>query len=214
MDLFRDALDYLFHGGWIMAPLVVCSVIMWTLIVERLLFFVKLTGRDLSVNEAIRVLDRGGAGDETSGLRARLVAAFLRERTGRPDLDENVMYHASLRLRPQLHRYLAVIGVLAAVAPLLGLLGTVMGMVQTFDVIAAFGTGNVKALSSGISVALVTTQSGLVVAIPGLFLSGYLYRRASRQEVRLEEITSILMRHVRRGAGAGLTGTAADGRGA
>ncbi len=199
MGLIGDTLDYLFHGGWIMVPLAVCSVIMWTLIVERLFFFVGLTGRDISVREALRLLDRGAQGAEGSGLRTRLVTAFLQERTGRPELDESVVYHASLRLRPLLHRYLAVIVVLASVAPLLGLLGTVIGMVETFDVIAVFGTGNVKALSGGISVALITTQSGLVVAIPGLFLSGYLFRRASRQEVRLEEITSILMRHVRQG---------------
>jgi len=203
MGFASDALEYLFQGGWVMVPLLVCSLAMWTLIVERLLFFVGLTGRDISVTESLRLLDRAGKGGTAGkGLRERLVTATLRERTGRPELDEAVVYHASLRLRPQLYRYLAVIAVLASVAPLLGLLGTVMGMVQTFHVISLFGTGNVKALSGGISVALITTQGGLLVAIPGLFLSGYLFRRAARQEVRLEEITSILMRHVRRGAGA------------
>ena len=186
-----------------MLPLMVCSVLMWTLIVERLLFFVGLTGRDISVRDALDLLDRDAARDVPGrGLRARLVGAFLRARTGRPELDEAVVYHASLRLRPVLHRYLALIAVLASMAPLLGLLGTVMGMVETFNVISVFGTGNVKGLSSGISVALITTQGGLLVAIPGLFLSGYLFRRAARQEVRLEEITSILMRYVRRGAAA------------
>jgi len=195
-----DTLHYLAQGGWIMAPLALCSVVMWTLIVERLFFFLGLTGRDISVKEALRILDGpDGQGAGGRGLRARLVSAFVRERTGVAELDESVVYHTSLRLRPALYRYLAGIAVLAAVAPLLGLLGTVMGMVETFNVISAFGTGNVKALSGGISVALITTQSGLVVAIPGLFLSGYLFRRASRQEVRLQEITSILMRHVREG---------------
>lgn len=203
MGFASDALDYLFHGGWVMLPLMACSIVMWTLIVERTLFFAGLTGRDLSVREALRLLDQGGGAGVTpgKGLRERLVAAFLQERTGRPDLDEAVVYHASLRLRPLLRRYLAAIAVLASVAPLLGLLGTVMGMVQTFNVISVFGTGNVKGLSGGISVALITTQGGLLVAIPGLFLSGYLFRRAARQEVRLEEITSILMRYVRRRAG-------------
>ena len=203
MGFTSDALDYLFQGGWVMLPLMVCSVLMWTLIVERLLFFVGLTGRDISVRDALDLLDEDAARDVPGrGLRARLVGAFLRARTGRPELDEAVVYHASLRLRPVLHRYLALIAVLASVAPLLGLLGTVMGMVETFNVISVFGTGNVKALSGGVSVALITTQGGLLVAIPGLFLSGYLFRRAARQELRLEEITSILMRRVRRGAAA------------
>jgi biopolymer transport protein ExbB len=116
--------------------------------------------------------------------------------TGQSRLDKMILYHCSLKQRPFLSRHLAVIAVLASVAPLLGLLGTVIGMVDTFDVLAVFGTGNVKGLASGISVALVTTQSGLLVAIPGLLLSGYLYRRAARLEMRLEEITTVLMRHV------------------
>jgi biopolymer transport protein ExbB len=199
MSLLGDTLDYLCQGGWIMLPIVLCSVVMWTMIVERLLFFVGLSGRDLSVKEAIRILDQGGEEVAGNGLRSRFMRNVLGERTGRHELDENVVRHASLRLRPELRRHLAAIAVLASVAPLLGLLGTVMGMVETFDVIAAFGTGNVQGLSGGISVALITTESGLVVAIPGLFLSGVLFRRADRQEMRLEEITSVLTRHVRKG---------------
>jgi biopolymer transport protein ExbB len=65
-------------------------------------------------------------------------------------------------------RSLAVIGVLAAMAPLMGLLGTVTGMITTFDILAIFGTGNVKAMAGGISESLITTQTGLIVAIPGL----------------------------------------------
>jgi biopolymer transport protein ExbB len=65
------------------------------------------------------------------------------------------------------------------VAPLLGLLGTVSGMVKTFVVIAEFGTGNARALASGISEALITTQTGLVVAVPGLFMASFLLRRSN-----------------------------------
>jgi biopolymer transport protein ExbB len=104
-----------------------------------------------------------------------------------------------MRQRRELSRFLAVIAVLAGIAPLLGLLGTVLGMIETFDVISIFGTGNAKAMAGGISVALITTQTGLMVAIPGLFLSGLLLRRASRLEIRLNEFTTILDRHIRRG---------------
>ena len=78
------------------------------------------------------------------------------------------------------------------VAPLMGLLGTVIGMIETFDVISLFGTGNAKAMAGGISVALVTTQSGLVVAIPGLFVSGFLARRSRRLESALDEFSLAL----------------------
>jgi biopolymer transport protein ExbB len=99
--------------------------------------------------------------------------------------------------RPALEHYLAVIAVLASIAPLLGLLGTVLGMIETFDVIAIFGTGNAKALAGGISVALVTTQTGLLIAIPGLFVSGLLMRRSSRLMTQLDEITTILERNIK-----------------
>ena len=180
-----------------MLPLIVCSLIMWALIGERLYFFHSLTRRDIPIQSAIRLMGGGEPPpEETTGLRARLVASFVVQRTGESDLDKSILRHCAQTQRPRLHRYLAVIAVLAAVAPLLGLLGTVIGMVDTFHVISTFGTGNVKGLSSGISVALITTQSGLVVAIPGLFLSGYLQRRAHRQEMRLQEITAVLDRHV------------------
>ena len=179
-----------------MAPLIACSVVMWTLIGERLYFFHTLTRRDIRIRDAIAMLEEKRETGGGRGLRERLVADFSREMTGRSGLDKRILYSCALKQRPALSRHLAAIAVLASVAPLLGLLGTVIGMVDTFDVLSVFGTGNVKGLASGISVALITTQSGLLVAIPGLLLSGYLYRRADRLELRLEEITTVLMRHV------------------
>ena len=196
MDLLFSMEDYLAQGGWVMSPLVICSVVMWTLIAERIYFFYSLTRRDIQIREAIEAVEKGKARSGLKGLRGRVVSSFLNEQTGIPSLDKNVLHHCTLKLRPLLNRYLAAIAILAAVAPLLGLLGTVIGMMDTFHVISLFGTGNVKGLSGGISRALITTQSGLVVAIPGLFLSGYLYRRSERQALRLEEITAVLMRHV------------------
>ena len=73
-----------------------------------------------------------------------------------------------------LERFLGVIGTVAAIAPLLGLLGTVTGMISTFDIITEFGTGDPKLLSSGISIALVTTEVGLAVAIPALIFGNLL----------------------------------------
>lgn len=192
-----SALEYLVQGGWVMFPLIVCSLIMWTLIGERLYFFHRLSRQDISIQVAIRLMGGGEPPpQEARGLRARIVSSFVRQRTGRSDLDKSILRHCAQRQRPGIHRYLAVIAVLAAVAPLLGLLGTVIGMVDTFHVVSNFGTGNVKGLSSGISVALITTQSGLIVAIPGFLSSVHLHRRARRQEMRLQEITAVLDRHL------------------
>jgi biopolymer transport protein ExbB len=196
MEILYRATEYLWQGGWVMVPLIACSVVMWTLIGERLYFFHCLTRRDIRIRDAITMLDEKKTTGGGKGLRETLVGAFAEEMTGQTALDKRILYYCALKQRPGLNRHLAVIAVLASVAPLLGLLGTVIGMVDTFDVLAIFGTGNVKGLASGISVALITTQSGLLVAIPGLLLSGYLYRQAARLEMRLEEITTVLMRHV------------------
>ena len=77
----------------------------------------------------------------------------------------------------------------AAAAPLLGLLGTVTGMIKTFTLITIFGTGDAKSLSSGISEALVTTELGLIVAIPSLILHGLLSRMAKQKIANLEQIS-------------------------
>ena len=87
---------------------------------------------------------------------------------------EDVISEAVLNEQPKLDRFRTVLGVFAAVAPLLGLLGTVTGMITTFDVITQFGTGDPKLLSGGISEALITTEFGLAVAIPTLLVGNLL----------------------------------------
>jgi biopolymer transport protein ExbB len=103
---------------------------------------------------------------------------------------EEILYEKILAVRPALERFLPFIALTAAAAPLLGLLGTVTGMIKTFNLITIFGTGDAKSLSSGISEALVTTELGLVVAIPALILHGLLSRMA-RQKIGEMEQTAV-----------------------
>ncbi|MEM1348023.1 MAG: MotA/TolQ/ExbB proton channel family protein [Myxococcota bacterium] len=99
---------------------------------------------------------------------------------------EDVVSEALLRESPSLERFGSAIAVFAAVAPLLGLLGTVTGMISTFDIITEFGTGDPKMLSGGISVALITTQLGLIVAIPLLLLGNLTNGMANSTLTKLE----------------------------
>ncbi len=101
---------------------------------------------------------------------------------------EELLYEKILAVRPTLERFLPFIALTAAAAPLLGLLGTVTGMIKTFNLITIFGTGDAKSLSSGISEALVTTELGLVVAIPALILHGLLSRMARQKLGDMEQI--------------------------
>lgn len=200
-DVLWQALDYLEQGGWIMVPLAVCSLAMWILILERLRTYHKMMSGDIGIDRVLRLV-AGDSGElESEGLRGRLVRAFQNDRSGRVDIDRKILRLCADRLRFDLKRFLPVIAVLASVAPLLGLLGTVLGMMETFNVISVFGTGNAKAMAGGISVALVTTQTGLLVAIPGLFLSGWLVRRSQRLETRLDEITTVIDRHLKKVSG-------------
>jgi biopolymer transport protein ExbB len=94
------------------------------------------------------------------------------------ELIEEVLYEKVLETRLSLDRYLPFIAISAAAAPLLGLLGTVTGIINTFKLITVFGSGDVKTLSGGISEALITTEFGLIVAIPSLLLHAFLSRKA------------------------------------
>ena len=119
-----------------------------------------------------------------------LVAAGVEHADARRGTLEEILYERILAVRPRLERFLPFIALTAAAAPLLGLLGTVTGMIKTFNLITIFGTGDAKSLSSGISEALVTTELGLVVAIPALIIHGLL-SRMSRQKIGDMEQTAV-----------------------
>ncbi len=103
-------------------------------------------------------------------------------------LLEEMMLSVILKNRPDMERFLPFLAITAASAPLLGLLGTVVGMIKTFALITVFGTGDPKALSSGISEALVTTELGLIVAIPTLVLHGLFTRMVKSRVGMMEQV--------------------------
>lgn len=128
---------------------------------------------------AVRRGDIQGAAamtERTGGAAARVLGATLAHLGADREKLSDVVQEAVLKEQPSIERFGAAIVVVAAVAPLLGLLGTVTGMISTFDVITEFGTGDPRMLSGGISEALITTKLGLIVAIPtllvGTLLSG------------------------------------------
>jgi biopolymer transport protein ExbB len=106
-----------------------------------------------------------------------------------PELVEEILYESVVETQPKVMRLLAFISVTAAVAPLLGLLGTVTGMINTFNRIKIFGTGDAKSLSGGISEALITTEFGLIVAIPSLLIYAILSRQAKGYLSRMEKMS-------------------------
>jgi biopolymer transport protein ExbB len=197
MELLHNSYEYLLQGGKVMIPLSLCSLVMWALIIERIYTFRTLRHHDITSALAIKAVQGEDVELYSNGLKTKLVKEFIASRTGIHHLDRDLLRQQVNSFKRRLNKFLAEIAVLAAVAPVLGLLGTVLGMIETFNVISLFGTGNAKAMAGGISVALVTTQTGLLIAIPGLFLSGWLYRRARRLTTRLEETATFLDRAIR-----------------
>jgi biopolymer transport protein ExbB len=200
-ELGWQTYDYLQQGGWIMVPLVVVSVVMWTMILDRVRLFRQYRRGDLDRAQMTEVMDRANDTllSETEGqlgLRSTLMRNYLQERSGHADLDKEIAQQCAMKLRRGLDNRIAVIGVLAAIAPLLGLLGTVLGMIETFNVISVFGTGNARAMAGGISVAMITTQAGLLVAIPGLLMSNRLRRSSDQLKNIVDESAALLMRHI------------------
>ncbi len=166
-SLFAGVPDYLAQGGAVLVPLISVSVWMWYLIVCKL--------REISWWKRSK---------NAAGIRD-LRRTFKRERSLDPDADRNLLAVLVRRQQDEVERHIGTIFVLAAVAPLLGLLGTVAGMITTFEAISRFGTANARALASGISEALITTQAGLVVAVPGLFMGHMLQRQAEAVKNRM-----------------------------
>jgi len=133
---------------------------------------------------------------EQRGPFARLLATILSHTNAKRDHLEDVISESLLHESAPLNRFGSTILVIATVSPLLGLLGTVTGMISTFDIITEFGTGDPKLLSGGISIALVTTQLGLIVAIPAVLLATMLNSWAETIKRELEEVALKTGNHV------------------
>jgi biopolymer transport protein ExbB len=131
--------------------------------------------------EAIKSKDKGLALQRAKALKGptgKMLVAGVEHMDEPRELMEEVMYETVLAARLKLQRLLPLLAVCASAAPLLGLLGTVTGIMNTFSLITIFGSGDIKTLSSGISEALITTELGLYVAIPSLLAHALLSRKA------------------------------------
>ena len=155
---YSDGLAVLFEqGGLILWAILFTSLLLWLLILERYWFHWTLLP---PLRDRLRAQWVAGPHDLTHGLSFRRIEALVRDL--RAESDKNM-----LALQ-------ALVGIL----PLLGLLGTVSGMIKVFEVITAFGSGNTRGMASGISEALVTTMAGLFTALSGLFFVSNLEQRA------------------------------------
>jgi len=176
--------DRLRDGGLTMVPLALTALAAVILICWKTLALRGVKGRDpasiQAVASALREDKKALAAERLAKVPAPL-RTLLEGAVAHPGADaeelEELMHERMLGIIPQLDRHLGTLAVLGGIAPLLGLLGTVTGMIHTFELVTLFGSGNERILSQGISEALVTTMSGLMIAVPVLLAHAFLSRR-------------------------------------
>ncbi len=193
-------LQFLIKGGPIMIPLVFSSILALAIIIEKFISlkatesradkFIERTRGILNSDEERKIDKVLALCEMTSSPPARILRAGIEKKEGgKAEIKEAVEDAGSIEM-PHLGRYLVVLATIVTISPLLGLLGTVRGMIRAFNEIAVRGVGDPGALAGGISEALYTTAFGLSIAIPALVFYNYFTHRTDRLVRKLENFSS------------------------
>jgi biopolymer transport protein ExbB len=181
-------------GGWLMVPILLCSVIAMAIVAER--FWTLQRKRITPSNLVVQVWQWAKSGklddDRIRALRrssplGRILAAGLVNRDSSRELMKENIEDVGRHVVHELDRYLNTLGTIASITPLLGLLGTVIGMIKVFAVITTQGVGDPGVLAGGISEALITTAAGLTVAIPTLMFHRYFRGHVDELVITMEQ---------------------------
>jgi len=181
-------------GGWLMLPIILCSIVAIAIIIER---FWTLSAARIAPRYTLGQVWTWIKNNELDAAHLRelklasplgqiLAAGLVNARHGRATMTVSIEQAAS-QVVHDLERYLNTLGTIAAITPLLGLLGTVLGMIEVFTQIMVRGSGNTEALAGGISQALITTAAGLSVAIPAYMFHRMFMRRVDSLVLNLEQ---------------------------
>lgn len=186
--------EILSSGGWLMLPIILCSIATIAISVER---YWTLNPSKIAPKHQLgqvwswiqsNELDASRLKDlrKSSSLGRILAAGLSNSRHGRDVMRDSIEEAASSVVH-ELERFVGALGTIAAIAPLLGLLGTVVGMIKVFTSLNLHGAGNAQALAGGISEALITTAAGLCVAIPAMIAHRFYVRRVDSLVVVMEQ---------------------------
>ncbi len=198
--------DQVKKGGLLVWPILGLGLLALFIAIERTLFLARVHANTDKVMGKVNTLAADGRWDSCDNMvgneKKIPVYNVLRTGLGARSEDretlESILQEAILKELPRLERFLPMLNIMGAVAPLLGLLGTVTGMISTFHVITLYGTGDPRMMSGGISTALVTTMLGLTVAIPIMLVYTFLCRQVEHVIGDMEEkavaLTNIIFR--------------------
>ncbi len=193
--------EIILAGGPVMWPIILCSVVGAAIVLERLWTLQRkrvipreLTDRIWKLVESQSLNDRHIEALARNSPLGRVLAAGLANRDQGREIMKEAIEDTGRHVVHELERFLGTLGTIAAVSPLLGLLGTVTGMIQAFEAISAEGVGDPQVLAGGIGTALITTAAGLIVAIPALFAYRYLRGVVDLLVVEMEKEAMKLVR--------------------
>lgn len=187
-------LEIVKSGGWLMLPILICSVVALAIIAERVWALQKnkicpkhllaqiwtwIKNDELDTSK-IKMLQSGSP-------LGRILAGGLLNRHHDRAIMKEAIEETGRQVVVEMERFLNTLGTIAQVTPLLGLLGTVVGMIKVFTAITAEGVGNAGQLAGGISEALITTAAGLAVAIPALMCYRYFQRKVDELVISMEQ---------------------------
>mgnify|MGYP002712990916 CR=1 FL=1 len=192
MELIEQFLLYMQSGGFVMWPLAVLVLILWYALGYR--FHALDRGSNANVRNLVRKFSQGIRTDPKGLIDGAIVEAIdLVKIHGANKYCRKLIDDDFSTYKDELKKYKTTIKTIVTVAPLIGLLGTVSGMIETFDSLASAELfSQTGGIAGGISQALFTTQLGLVVAVPGLIIGRILDKKAANMELELEQIKDIL----------------------
>jgi len=165
IDLFEKVRDFMEKGGPILTVIFIAIFALWTVVFERLIYF--KTGHRKQVNEVMATWE--ARPERTSWFATQIRRAMISQ------------------VNMDLRSNFSMVKTLVAIIPLMGLLGTVWGMIEVFDVMAILGSSNVKAMSAGVSKATIPTMAGMIGALSGVVASSYLKGRMDKEAELLED---------------------------
>lgn len=181
-------------GGWVMWPILLCSVAALAIVGER---FWSLQKKYVTPSDLVPQARRWLQGNELDAARVnllrdssplgRILAAGIINREHSREILKEAIEDAGRHVAPELERYLRTLGTIAAISPFLGLLGTVLGMIQMFSGIGQHGVGDPSIVADGIAQALLTTAAGLAVAIPSVIFYRYFRGRVNELLLDMEQ---------------------------
>jgi biopolymer transport protein ExbB len=181
-------------GGIVMIPLLACSLVSVALTIERIMFWTKLKSREV-LQQILSLVEKGEfeqalkLGNSSDQPIARVLAAGIAHRNPAPAKAMEAKAQAEI---PVLKSRLGVLDTIVTLAPLLGLLGTVVGMIGSFDVMSEVGMGQPHAVTGGVAEALIATATGLLIAILTLISYNYFTAKVEREMDRMEHFSSSL----------------------